>query len=285
VGRADRAAKGAPVLRPLSVFEFTAGEIMGYLRLTDPDRGFEFCRGAGGGSLPATCKEVLSLRHYLARGDGGLLTPREEAECEAKVDKKGILFRYRATGKWPVEATARYDLLGAGGLDATFAFDFARDVTGFEAGIETLVPRIHAGVYVHAGGRWTPTAVGPKLKRFYPRNLGAAELIADGRWNGLRRAGIGLSVEPQGYDYPMIIAWESNGGAALAWMALTEECSSVWVNGADRTVGMGLGGASAKAGSSITCRVRVLLCRVSQLDDVLPRYREFVQEARTTRSR
>ena len=282
---AGRPRQDAPVLRPLPVFEFTAGGIMGYLRLADPDRGFEFCRGVGGGLLPMACKEVLSLRHYLARGAGGLLAPREEAECKGKADKTGVLFRYQAPSRWPIEATARYELLGAGGLDATFAFDFAKDIAGFEAGVETLVPRTHAGVHVHAGGRWMPTAVGPKLKRFYPRNLGAAELIADGRWNGLRRAGIGLNVEPQGYDYPMIIAWEPSSDTALAWMALTEECSSMWVNGADRTVGMALGGASVRAGTSLTCRVRILMCRISQLDDALPHYRDFVQDARSTRRR
>jgi len=29
----------------------------------------------------------------------------------------------------------------------------------------------------------------------------------------------------------------------------------------------------------------VLLCQAAQMDDVLPRYREFVQEARSTRRR
>jgi hypothetical protein len=279
------ASAAAPVLRPLPVFEFSAGGIAGYLRLCDPDRGFEFCRGADGKSLPATCKEVLSLRHYLARGDGGLLIPREEAKCEGKVEKKGIVFRYGMTGRWPVEASARYELLSAGGLDATFAFDFSKDLTGFEAGVETLVPRTYAGVHIHAGGRWTLAVAGPRLKRFYPRNLGAAELIADGRWNGLRRAGIGLNVEPQGYDYPMLVIWEPNTDSALAWMALTEECSSIWINGADRTVGMGLGGSNVKAASAYTCRVRVAACHISQLDDVLPYYREFVQEARSSRTR
>ncbi len=280
-----QADASAPVLRPLPVFEFSAGHIAGYLRLREPDRGFEFCTSAEGKSLPAACKEVLSLRHYLARGEGGLLVPREEAECDGAVEKKGIVFKYKGTPKWPVEASARYELLGAGGLDATFAFDFRKDVAGFEAGIDTLVPRAYAGVHVHAGGRWAPAGAGPKLKRFYPRNLGAAEMIADGRWNGLRRAGIGLNVEPQGYDYPMLIIWEPNSDLALVWMALTEECSSLWVNGADRTVGMGLGGSSMRAGSSHTCRVRVVACRVSQLDDVLPHYREFVQAARSTRAR
>ena len=286
VGRqASRARTAAPELRPLPVFEFTAGEIAGYLRLSDPDRGFEFSGAPGGRSLPTTCKEVLSLRHYLARGNGGLLTPREEADCDGKVDKNGIVFRYQPTAKWPVEATVRYELLSQGGLDATFAFDFRKDLNGFEAGVETVVPRTYAGVHVHAGGRWVATAAGPRLKRFYPRNLGAAELIADGRWSGFRRAGIGLAVEPQGYDYPMVVVWETNGESAIAWMALTEECSSVWVNGADRTIGMGLGGANVKAGSSCTCRLRVLLCRISQLDDVLPYYREFVQAARSSRQR
>ena len=280
---APRAA--APVLRPLPVFEFTAGGITGYLRLSDPGRGFEFCRGAAGGSLPAACREVLSLRHYLARGDGGLLAPREEAQCEGKVEKKGIVFSYGPTGRWPVEASARYQLLSAGGLDVTFAFDFRKELSGFEAGVETLLPRTYSGIHIHAGGRWTAAAAGPRLKRFYPRNLGAAELIADGRWSGLRRAGIGLSVEPQGYDYPLVLAWEPGSESALAWMALTEDCTSLWVNGADRTVGMGVGGSSMKAGASYSCRLRVVVCRISRPDDAFPYYREFVQQARAPRRR
>ncbi len=262
-----------------------AGELSGYLRLSDPGRGFEFPPAASGKTLPAVCKEVLSLRHYLARGEGGLLVPREEADCEGKVEKNGIVFSYGRANRWPVQARARYQLLSAGGIDATFAFDFAKDLTGFEAAVETIVPRTYAGVHVHAGGHWVAAAAGPKLKRFYPRNLGAAELIADGRWSGLRRAGIGLAVEPQGYDYPMVVVWETGSDSALTWMALTEECSSIWVNGADRTVGMALGGSSMKRASSYTCRLRVLLCRISQLDDVLPYYREFVQEARSSRRR
>ena len=280
---ARKSAPAAPVLRSLPVYEFVAGDLTGYVRLADPDRGFEFSRALQGKSLPAVCKEVLSLRHYLGRGNGGMLIPREAAECEGKADKRGITFQYRKLAKWPVEATARYELLPAGGLDATFAFAFDSEMKGFEAGIETIIPRTYSGICVHAGGRWVAATAGPRLKRFYPRNLGAAELIADGRWSGLRMAGIGLAVEPRGYDYPMLVLWEPGTEWALLYMGLTEECSSVWVNGADRTIGMALVGANMKARSAATCRVRALLCKVNQLDDVLPYYRDFVQEARATR--
>jgi len=275
----------APRLRALPVYEFDAGGLLGYVRLTDPERGFEFSRCAGGRSLPTICKEVLSLRHYLARGQGGLLAPREEAECRGKVEKVGAMFRYDKVPRWPVTAAARYELLPKGGLDATFAFDFRKGLEAFEAGIETLLPGGQPRAYVHAGGRWVAAAAGPRLQRFYPRNMAVAGLIADGRWNGLRMAGLGLAVEPQGYDYPMVVVWDGHSGWALAQMALTEECSSVWVNGADRTMGLGLVGADVKARSAVTCRVRALLCRAEKLDDVLPHYREFVQQARTTRRR
>ncbi|MCJ7750811.1 MAG: hypothetical protein MUQ65_06910 [Armatimonadetes bacterium] len=278
-----KSAPAAPVLRSLPVYEFVAGDLMGYVRLADPDRGFEFSRALQGKSLPAVCKEVLSLRHYLGRGNGGMLIPREAAECEGKASKSGITFQYRKLAKWPVEATARYELLPAGGLDATFAFAFDSEMKGFEAGIETIIPKTYSGICVHAGGRWVTATAGPRLKRFYPRNLGAAELIADGRWSDLRMAGIGLAVEPRGYDYPMLVLWEPGTDRALLYMALTEECSSVWVNGADRTIGMALVGANVKARSAATCRVRALFCKVNQLDDVLPYYRDFVQEARATR--
>jgi len=228
---------------------------------------------------------VLSLRHYLARGRGGLLAPREEAACVGKVEKQSVVFRYREPAKWPVAALARYDLLSDPGVDVTFAFTLSKGLQGFEAAVETLVPGMQPPMWVHSGGRWTMAAAGPRLQRFYPRNLGAAELIADGRWSGLRMAGIGLAVEPQGYDYPMVVAWEANSRWALAHMALTEECSSVWINGADRSLGMGLVGTDVKAKSAATCRVRALLCQVNQLDDVLTHYRAFVQEARSTRRR
>jgi len=286
VAKASVSRKSAlppPVLRPLPVYEFVSGDLTGYVRLADPNRGFEFSRATQGTSLPVVCKEVLSLRHYLGRGAGGMLIPREAAECAGKADKTGITFQYAKVAKWPVEATARYELLPAGGLDATFAFNFAGEVKSFEAGIETIIPKTYSGICVHAGGRWVTAAAGPRLKRFYPRNLGAAELIADGRWSGLRMAGVGLSVEPRGYDYPLLVLWEPGTDCALLYMGLTEECSSVWVNGADRTIGMALVGANVKARSASTCRVRALLCKISQLDDVLPYYRDFVQEARATR--
>jgi hypothetical protein len=286
---ATRAAGGAcgaaPVLRPLPVYQFIAGGLSGYVRLDDPDRGFEFASGVGGVALPATCREVLSLRHYLARGQGGVLSAREEAACSGMVNKREILFQYDRPGKWPVETSARYELLPDGGLDVTFAFNFSKPLVGFEAGVETIVPRTYAGAYVHSGGRWLVASAGPRVKRFYPRNLGAAELIADGRWGPLRMAGIGISVEPQGYDYPMLVLWEPNLDYAVAFMGLTEECNSVWVNGTDRTVGMGLVGATVKARSSTTCRLRGLLCQIEELDDVLPHYRDFVQQARSTRRR
>ncbi len=285
-GRAAESARGAaPVLRPLPVYEFVSGGLMGYVRLADPDRGFEFCRALTGRTLPATCREVLSLRHYLSRGAGGLLAPREVAECDGRLEKNTVTFRYGKPDKWPVEVTARYDLLSNSGLDVTFAFSFSKDLKGFEAGVETIVPRAHPRVHVHAGGRWTSASPGPKAKRFYPRNVGAAEFIADGRWNGLRMAGTGLSVESRGYDYPMLVVWEPGDEWALAHMGLTEECSSVWVNGAGPTLGMALVGANVRARSAVTCRLRALLCQIGQLDDVLPYYRDFVQEARTGRRR
>jgi hypothetical protein len=280
-------AAGAPglTLRPLPVYEFTAGGVLGYIRLADPERGLEFSRCLHGKALPMNCKEVLSLRHYLARQEGGLLVPRDHAECAGTVEAAGAVFRYGKAPKWPVSASARYELLPQGGIDATFTFEFGRSLSGFEAGVETLLSGGQLKTYVHAGGRWIPASAGPRLQRFYPRNLGAAELIADGRWNGLRMAGVGLAVEPSGYDYPILLVWEGHTGWALAYMALTEECSAVWVNGAERGIGLGLVGADVKAKSSVTCRVRVLLCQALQMDDVLPRYREFVQEARSTRRR
>ena len=68
-------------------------------------------------------------------------------------------------------------------------------------------------------------------------------------------------------------------------MGLTEECSSVWVNGAERTVGLCVAGADVKPQSKVTCRLRALLFRASKLEEVLPHYREFVQEARAGRKR
>lgn len=273
----------APMLRPLPVYEFEAGGLQGYVRLADPQRGIEFSGCGEGKRLPGTCREVLSLRHYLARGEGGLLIPREEAKCDGRVDKQGVVFTYGPAAKWPIDATARYELLLEGGVDVTFAFTLAKGLKGFEAGVETLTSRTQASIHVHTGGKWTAAAAGPRLQRFYPRNMGVRELIADGRWNGLRMAGIGLAVEPQGYDYPVAVVWEPDTKWALAYMALTEECSSIWVNGADNAVGLGLVGADIKPKSATTCRVRALLCQVTQLDDILPYYRDFVQEARTTR--
>jgi len=287
LGRAKPGLAGppAPWLRQVPLYEFWAGGLMGYVRLCDPGRGLEFHRAGEGKSLPASCREVLALRHYLARGQAGLLAPREEAECSGAVRKGEIVFEYGKAPKWPVTATARYELLAQGGVDVTIAFSFSQALRGFEAGVETVIPAAQPVSHVHTGGRWRQVAAGPRMKLFFPRNAGAAELIADGRWNGLRMAGIGLSVEPQGYDYPLLVVKHEASPWALAHMALTEECSSVWVNGADRTVGMGLVGADVKARSSATCRARVLLCQVNSLDDVLPYYRQFVQEARATRRR
>ncbi len=284
-GAGAKGRPAPPALRPVPLYEFEAGGLRGYIRLADPDRGIEFSECLEGKSLPSPCREVLSLRHYLARGDGGLLVPREGAVCNASVAKEAVLFKYDKAPKWPVAATARYELLPEGGVDVTFAFTLSKGMKGFEAGVETLMPTRQSNTYVHASGRWVHAVAGPRLQRFYPRNMGAAELIADGRWNGLRMAGIGLSVEPQGYDYPMVVMWGQNSEWALAYMALTEECSSIWLNGAERTVGLGLVGADVKPRSTATCRVRALLCQAAQLDDVIPYYREFVREARTTRRR
>ncbi|MCJ7821628.1 MAG: hypothetical protein MUQ26_00845 [Armatimonadetes bacterium] len=281
-GRGEAGAT-KPTIRPLPIYEFEAGGLQGYVRLADPQRGIEFSGCREGKHLPGACTEVLSLRHYLARGEGGLLIPREEATCDGSVDKHGVVFKYGPAAKWPIDATARYELLPEGGVDVTLAFTLAKGLKGFEAGVETLTSRTQANIHVHTGGKWTAATAGPRLQRFYPRNMGVRELIADGRWNGLRMAGIGLAVEPQGYDYPLAVAWEPNTKWALAYMALTEECSSIWVNGADNALGLGLVGADIKAKSATTCRVRALLCQVTDLDDVLPHYRDFVREARTTR--
>ncbi len=280
-----KAKAPAVVLRPVPLYEFTAGGLMGYVRLHDPDRGLEFCRAGAGRDLPAPSKEVLALRHYLMRGAGGLLAPREEVPCQGRVERGEVVFEYAKTPKWPVTASARYELLEAGGVDVTFAFSFTRPMRGFEAAVETVMPAGQPLAHVHSGGRWRPVAAGPATKRFYPRNVGAAELIADGRWSGLRSAGVGLSVDPQGYDYPLLVVGEEGSPWNLVFMALTEECSSVWVNGADRTVGLGLIGADVKARSAATCRVRALLCEADSLDDLLPHYRAFVQQARATRRR
>jgi len=272
-----------PVLRPVPLYEFTAGGLAGQVRLADPGRGLDLIQGVEGKVLPAVSQEVLSLRHYLSRGDSGLLAPREEAACEGKVEKHGVVFSYDSPRNWPVTAVARYELRAEGGADATFTFRFTKALKGFEAGVETLMPRSRPGIYVHSGGQWTHASAGPQSQRFYPRNLGAAELIVDGRWDGLRLGGAALSVEPRGYDYPMLVVRDERSGWALVYMALTEECSSVWVNSAQRSIGFGLVGGDVKAQSSAVCRLRVALCQANRLADVLPHYRAFVQEARAAR--
>jgi len=280
VPAAAKAAQAPVLLRPVPLYEFTTAGLAGHVRLTDPGRGITFSAGAEGKPLPAFSQEVLSLRHYLARADSGLLAPREESACEGKIDKQTVVFSYERPPSWPVTASARYQLLPEGGADASFAFSFAKPLWGFEAGIETLMPRYHPSVYVHSGGAWVRAVPGPQAQRFYPRNLRAAELIADGRWDALRLAGIALAVEPQGYDYPVVVVRDERTGWALVYMALTEECSSVWVNGAHRTIGLALVGADVKAQSTANCRLRVALCQAGRLDDALSHYRGFVQEAR-----
>jgi len=186
-----------PVLRQVPLYEFTAGNLCGYVRTTDPDRGLEFCSTTEGRFLPAFSQEVLSLRHYLSRGEGGLLVPRQQAPCTGKVEKTGVVFRYDKAPKWPLTATAQYDLLSAGGIDATFSFRFGKTLRGFEAAVETIMPRKQLiGHYVHCDGRWVKVATGARLQLFYPRNLRAAEMIADGRWSRLRMGGTGLAIEP-----------------------------------------------------------------------------------------
>ena len=283
--RARPARAAAPVLRPVPLYEFIAGDLIGYVRLSDPERGIEFSRAQSGKTLPGPSKEVLSLRHYLASGQGGLLVPREEAACKGKIEKQGLAFRYDKVRDWPLTATAQYELLSEGGVDAAFQFSFSHKLNGFEAGVETFMSRARPAVYLHCEGRWQRAVPGPHVQRFYARNQQVAELIADGRWNGLRMAGIALAREPQGYDYPVVILRDELTRWALTYMGLTEQCSSVWVNGAHRTIGFGLIGADVKANSKLTCRLRVLLCRAEKLDDVLPYYRSFVQEARTSRKR
>jgi len=276
----SKAAADAPLLRPVPLYEFAAGGISGHVRLSDPGRGIEFVGSANGRALPAYSQEVLSLRHYCSLGDGGLLAAREEAPCEAKVEKSAVVFSYDRLPKWPVAAAARYDLLPDGGADAAFTFTFSKPLKRFEAGVETLMPKSQPNVYIHSGGSWVRVVAGPQAQKFYPRNLGAAELILDGRWDALRMGGVWLAVEPRGYDYPIAVVRDERTGWAFAYMALTEDCSAVWVNGAQRTVGLSLIGADVKAQQKVTCRVRVALCQAGKLDDTLTHYRQFVQEAR-----
>jgi hypothetical protein len=275
-----RLAAHAVALRPVPLYEFTAGGIAGHVRLSDPGRGIEFTSSVYGGALPAYSQEVLSLRHYFAIGDSGLLAPREEAPCEARIERSAVVFSYDRLPKWPVAATARYDLLPDGGADAAFTFTFSKPLKRFEAGIETLMPKSQPNVYVHSGGNWVRVAVQPQAQKFYPRNLGAAELIVDGRWDALRLGGVWLAVEPQGYDYPIVVVRDERTGWAFAYMALTEDCSAVWVNGAQRTVGLSLIAADVKAQEKAHCRLRVALCQAEKLDGILIHYRRFVQEAR-----
>jgi len=270
----------APILHPLPVYEFTAGGLTGYVRLTDPDRGIQFSQAAEGKVLPALSREVLSLRHYLAWGGGGPLVPREEAPCDGEVEKQSIAFQYGSARHWPLTAAVRYQLLGEGGLDASFTFVFSRRMAGFEAGVETIMPRSQPAIYLRSAGRWVRAQPGLRAQCFYPRNQAAANLIADGRWNGLRMAGISLAVQPQGYDYPLLVVREEKTGWALAYMALTEDCSCLWVNGPQRAIGFGLLGSDVAANSRHTCHLRVVLCPAPKLDDVLSHYRAFVQHAR-----
>ena len=278
--RQKKPAPEAPLLRPVPLYEFSAGGLTGYVRLTDPGRGIEFSGSAEGKSLPAYCQEVLSLRHYFSATDGGLSVPRESAQCAGKVEKHAVVFCYDRLPAWPVAATARYELLTQGGADATFAFQFSKGMAGFEAGVETLMPKSLPAVYVHTAGSWARAVMAPQTLRFYPRNIGAAELMADGRWDGLRLAGISLVVETHGYDYPIVVARDERSGWALVHMALTEQCTAMWLNGSQRAIGLGLIGADVQAQEKITCRLRVVLCRADNLDGALTHYRQFVQEAR-----
>jgi hypothetical protein len=278
--RAAKAKQAASLLQPVPLYEFSLGGLTGYVRLTDPGRGIEFSGATEGRSLPAFCQEALSLRHYFSQLRSGLLTPRDDAPCGGKIDGDAAIFTYAALPDWPVTATVRYELLPEGGVDAAFDFGFSQAIPGFEAGVETLLPKSLPAIYVHTAGSWARAQVAPQTLRFYPRNASAAGLMADGRWAPLRRAGISLLVEPHGYDYPIVVARDERTGWALVHMALTEECGAIWLNSSERAVGLGLIGADVAAKQQLTCRLRIALCRAENLDDTLPHYREFVQQAR-----
>lgn len=290
VARPPRAAVGkkqpsveAPGFRPIALYEFSAGGLDGQARLQDPGRGLALTGGSQGKALPARASETLSLRYYLCRARGGLLAPREEAPCEGKLEGNALVFRYQQTRTWPVAAEARYTLLPQGGVEAAFAFTPTKALAGFEAGVGTVFADALPAVHVHCGGSWVRVAAGHGI-RFYPRDLGAAELVADGRWDALRSAGVSVNVESQGYDYPIAVMRDEASGWALVQMALTEDCTSLWVNAAEGSVGLCLLGDDLEAGKAVTCRMRLALCQADRLDEALVPYREFVQEARAGRS-
>lgn len=281
-GQKKQQSVETPVFRPIALYEFSAGGIEGQARLQDPGRGIALTGGSHGKALPARASETLSLRHYLCRARGGLLAPREEAPCEGKLEGNVLVFRYQQTRTWPVAAEARYTLLSQGGVEVAFTFTPTKALAGFEAGVETVFADALPAVHVHCGGSWVRVAAGHGI-RCYPRDLGAAELVADGRWDALRSAGVSVNVEPQGYDYPIAVVREEATGWALVQMALTEECTSLWVNAAEGSVGLCLVGDDLKAAEAATCRARLALCRAERLDEALVPYREFVQEARAGR--
>jgi hypothetical protein len=280
-------------------FTFDTGAARGRLRADRAGQGLtEFVDVKTGKDLAhAGGIGLLSYYRLLSAGERWGTDFRAWPKSAKRLDDGAVEVTWAAAEDHPVEMTATYHWAAPDALDLDTVIRPTRDLAGAEVFVSSYFnPDTRARVYVqpprHAEGKTaphflpfdaTPYTVGTYLA--FPRDLRAAEMLYDGRWERGQNP-VQFSVN-RFFAAPLVIKHDTASGSTALLMARPEECFSIEGSydkdppdgvAGHHSIYFSLLGQNLKAGQSAKARMRLVIGRDLSEERVKELYVEFCGE-------
>lgn len=265
-------------LRPVTLYQFQAGQLQGYFRGVAPAPGIELTAAGERQTLTPPGASLLSLTHYLSDAMVGPEAPLAAARTE-ELNDDTLAVRYFPVEQWPVDALVELTVVGDY-IDIGFNFHFREHLPGFEAQVLSSLSPDLPPAHVHVGGEWFRPALHAKELCFFSRDEAVSATIESGRWDFCFTRGYNVVLDDRGYDYPLLAYVDERSGWSLVQMLMIDECPSISLCAEPLQYNFSLVGRDVKAGEVVACHARLIYGPYKEPEDLLPRYHQFVRDVR-----
>ncbi len=254
-------------------WRFKRARIQGYIA-GGGEHGVEITDAGDG--LPGTRPMCLNLEHYYSRScHNGRFVPRSRAKVTSTCVGDAVVVTIDPHDAWEVRTEITFMVLDMPAVEAHYRFRFLAPFAGFEALVSNyfLDP---TEPYIHLGGAWKRPRLGDGEHRFWAKGPDQADNIRAVYPKELTPAdSIELAIDPDYYDYPIMITPVRNTRSSIVTVVEPQHCSSLSANRRWNAHDFSLIAQDVKQGQEVSCRAWLACCELASLDDAIQLYDEL----------
>ena len=272
----EGSGKVEPSLRSSLLYEFSTGDLQGFIRPRGHYHGLSLI-GRDGRIItkPGLC--TLNLEHYCQEGRCAPFLPRTVCTKYHEVSSGHLSIHFTATSEWPLSSTITYSPGPDSTMDVEFEFEFYKSFRAFEAFIASYF-QPGKPAYVHTDGGWERPEMGGDEQLFFARDDSCAGQVLDGRWDWLVNAGLRARVSPRRYGSAILVHWDEDSGWAFVQMVDPDLCPSISTNTFANAQDIALVGRDVGEGERIRAKARIIHVKMEEIGEIEEIYEDFLKE-------